>query len=244
MANPQVEHGHIDIANELGEKFARLHLSGNEWQILWHIFRKTYGWHKKSDTISLSQFQNATGLSRPSVNDAIKLLVGKRVLVVVEKRVLGTEYLFNKNYEEWSSREKSTSTFFGSKLVPKRVPKLVPKRVHTKETKENIQKKYMPTAIFSENIHLLLWEEIVGTTLRSKLPEQVRAAERMERVLSPPKLKEILQVVRIIKQDKFGHRGLQIKLVNYVGLEKNLEEVEGIMQGMIDNHRVNSANHY
>ena len=82
MSNPKIEDGHLDIANELVEQFARLHLSGNEWQIIWSLWRKTWSWHKKSDNISLSQFQKMTGLSRPSVSEAINKLVGKKVLVL------------------------------------------------------------------------------------------------------------------------------------------------------------------
>jgi len=54
MANPQPEDGHIDIANEIAEKLARTQLSGTEHKIIWAIWRKTWGWHKKEDRISLS----------------------------------------------------------------------------------------------------------------------------------------------------------------------------------------------
>ena len=39
------------------------------------ICRKTIGWHKTSDRISLSQLEQLTGLSRPTVVTAIKILV-------------------------------------------------------------------------------------------------------------------------------------------------------------------------
>lgn len=152
MANPQKENGHLDLANELVEQFQRLHLSGNEWMILWTVWRKTYAWHKKVDAISLSQFQDETGLSRPSVSEAILKLVGKRVLLV-DKSCSTNNYSFNKDYDEWSaSTEKPTtarvvrktllpSTENGNGIVPKRVPEVVPKRVHTKEKKETITKE-------------------------------------------------------------------------------------------------------
>ena len=44
MASPQRENGHIDIANEIADKFCSYRLSGQEWQIVWVVLRKTWGW--------------------------------------------------------------------------------------------------------------------------------------------------------------------------------------------------------
>ena len=35
------------------------------WKIISFICRKTYGWQKREDRISLSQFESGTGVSRP-----------------------------------------------------------------------------------------------------------------------------------------------------------------------------------
>ncbi len=74
MANPQKENGHVDIANEIMEALAGIRISGEEWQCLCVIFRKTYGWHKKEDWISLSQFNLLTKLKKPNIFRAIKKL--------------------------------------------------------------------------------------------------------------------------------------------------------------------------
>ena len=75
MANPQCENGHVDIANEIVEALARYRLSGEEWQVLLVVLRKTYGFHKKEDEIPLSQFEKMTGMYRANVVRAIKKLV-------------------------------------------------------------------------------------------------------------------------------------------------------------------------
>lgn len=49
MANPQAENGHIDIANEIADKFCSYRLSGQEWQIIWVVLRKTWGWLEVPD---------------------------------------------------------------------------------------------------------------------------------------------------------------------------------------------------
>lgn len=150
---PQLEQGFIRLANEITKHFAKYHLSGNEWQVLWVVLSKTYGWNKKIDKISLTQFEQLTGLSRPSVNEALDKLVGKKVLVV-KKKLFINEYSFNKLYGQWIVPKKVlvgfsvlTSREKGTRVVPKKVPKLVPKKEHTINninniTKDNIQKTY------------------------------------------------------------------------------------------------------
>jgi phage replication O-like protein O len=44
-------------------------------RIMLVIARKTIGWQKECDLISLTQFEQLTGLSRPSVNATLKLLI-------------------------------------------------------------------------------------------------------------------------------------------------------------------------
>jgi len=61
MANPQPENGHTDIANEIIEALWKINLSSYEWRVLLYLLRKTYGWHKKTDQISLSQFSGKSG---------------------------------------------------------------------------------------------------------------------------------------------------------------------------------------
>jgi phage replication O-like protein O len=75
LANPQAENGHVDIANEIFEAFARTRIPGEARQVMDFILRKTYGWHKKQDAISLSQFVEGTGLNKPHVCQAINHLV-------------------------------------------------------------------------------------------------------------------------------------------------------------------------
>ena len=71
MAKVQLENGYTQIANELLEAFAKIRISGELWQCLNVIIRKTYGFKKTEDWISLSQFVNATGMKRPSICRAL-----------------------------------------------------------------------------------------------------------------------------------------------------------------------------
>jgi phage replication O-like protein O len=82
--NPQAEDGHVDVANEIVEALCRIQLSGYESRVLWALFRKTYGWHKKEDRISLTQFQVLTGLPIPKISNTLNRLALRKMVRVTE----------------------------------------------------------------------------------------------------------------------------------------------------------------
>jgi phage replication O-like protein O len=135
MANPQKENGHTDIANEIMEAMARTHWSGYEIQIILFLLRKTYGWHKKEDWISLSSFEKATAIDHTSICRTIKKLINRKIIKKDKKKMS-----FNKDYDEWEGVAKSPlakSSMGGGEIVNKGVAK----SPLTKEIKETIQKK-------------------------------------------------------------------------------------------------------
>ena len=146
MANPQKENGHTSIANELLEVMAKTYFSSYEIQIIFAIFRKTYGWNKTEDWITTTQISEMTDIARSHVSRTIKKLLDRNMLVKNGKKLS-----FQKDYEKWQKLPKQVTK---KKLpiqdtkLPKQVhkvtqigTKLLPKQVHTKEKKETIQKK-------------------------------------------------------------------------------------------------------
>lgn len=147
MANPQRENGHIDIANEIAEQLTRINLRPYEWRTLWAVFRKTYGWHKKEDDISLTQFQNLTGLEKRHQRKALKTLAEKNIIIRRKDGYIVT-YGFQKDYTQWKVVPKqapvsniSNGAYSSTTPVLKQAPEVVPKQAPTKENKETIQKK-------------------------------------------------------------------------------------------------------
>ena len=136
MNTPQLENGYVSIANEVWEALGSYRLSGEENQILNCVIRKTYGFNKKTDHISLSQFQKYTGMNRPAVARAIKKLVSKKILGSIKKDTTSikkdtstiTLYWFNKLYSEWEPSIKKDTR--GSINIDKRV---VSKKIPTKD---------------------------------------------------------------------------------------------------------------
>lgn len=97
MVNPQKENGYTAIANEILDELVKAGLLGAEYAICLFIMRKTYGFQKKLDRISLTQFEEFTNLSRPTVVHTLKNLVLRNI--VVKTPLL--EYGINKYHDKW-----------------------------------------------------------------------------------------------------------------------------------------------
>ena len=103
MANPQKENGYVPIANELFEKIGEFDFLGSEFRVIICVLRKTYGFNKKEDYISLTQFELATKLSRPTIVSVLKNLVENNVLIRK-----GSICKLNKDWESWGSKARLT----------------------------------------------------------------------------------------------------------------------------------------
>lgn len=108
MANPQLEDGYLSVANELAEAFARVRLSGTQWQVLWVVIRKTYGWQKKSDTIGMRQFMDATGLHKNVVSREVARLVARSILREQGDDYHPKRYELQKDYARWQATDAPT----------------------------------------------------------------------------------------------------------------------------------------
>ena len=107
---PQTENGFTRIANELMDALARTRISGEARQVLDAIIRKTYGWGKTSDDISLSQFMIMTGLSKSTICKAIKKLISMNIIVkrgssatlfTKQGKAITSTYSVQKNHKYW-----------------------------------------------------------------------------------------------------------------------------------------------
>lgn len=109
---PQCEDGYTRIANELLEALCRIPLGNSEAQIFFFVLRKTYGWNRKQDNISIGQIMEGTGISRRMVIYGIQNLESKKLLNVFRCRGRGikneiNEISIQKNHELWVVQEKS-----------------------------------------------------------------------------------------------------------------------------------------
>ena len=99
MANPQPDK-YTRISNELLEHLCSIRIPGEAMQILLVIFRKTYGYNKKSDKISLTYFSQFTSIPTSNCSRAIKKLENMNVINVKRDKYI-SEYSIQKDYDKW-----------------------------------------------------------------------------------------------------------------------------------------------
>jgi phage replication O-like protein O len=83
------------------------HLKPSELKVLLVIIRKTYGWHKRKDWISINQFVSMTGLSSKSVSSSLQTLEEQHVVLPTDakgSRVTAINQTPNKLYFEYNER--------------------------------------------------------------------------------------------------------------------------------------------
>jgi len=137
MANPQIENGHLDLANELVEVLAKTQLSGYESRILWVVWRRTYCWHKKEERIKFDYFREATGLLDSNISKTIKRLIGRNILIKNDNK-----YSFQKDYQKWQVKL--------SKMISPLIEndnKTYQKIPSTSTTKESIKRNLLKESI-------------------------------------------------------------------------------------------------
>lgn len=134
--SPQTENGHVRIATELWEALYKIRVPGEQMQVLLFIIRKTYGWGKKTDGIPLSQFVEATGISKTHIIRAINGLADKNMIVVTKKGNRNwNEYGFIKHYSKWKPLPKKVTLPKKVIAVTKKGNLPLPKKGHSIDTK-------------------------------------------------------------------------------------------------------------
>ncbi|MCF6154876.1 MAG: hypothetical protein E3K36_06405 [Candidatus Brocadia sp.] len=156
MANPQCEDGYTKIANELFEALIRTDLSGHCFRIALLVPRKTYGFNKKEDLISLSQMAKDTGLSKSRCSQIINVLEDRNIITVSDFcNGLTKKYRFNKDFETWKTV--SENCYRIRKVIQKGIRKVIP------------QKKYIQKKIYtSDSIEVGLSEKLLSLIKQRK----------------------------------------------------------------------------
>ncbi len=143
MANPQKENGFTAIANEIMDALIKIRIPGEARQVLDLIIRQTYGWNKKQDAIALTQFVEATGLSKVHVCRMLNRLYEMNIITNIGKSITkkGNEisqvYEFNKNYETWKPLPKKVTLPKKVISITKKGNKPLPILDTTKDIKYN-----------------------------------------------------------------------------------------------------------
>lgn len=214
--SPQIENGHTDIANEIMDALSKTRIPGEARQILDFIIRKTYGWHKKRDIISLTQFVLGTNLKKTTVCRGIKKLKDMNLIIDQKDNDLGVSYCFNKHYKSWKALPKKITlpkkiigvTQKDNNRYPKRVPQnQVTKETTTKETNTVIRGgKINEPHVYTDDF-LQFWEHY---------PRKINKSEAMVcwSSLNPDKELADKIILAVINQVNAGMFNLE--KINYI----------------------------
>lgn len=174
MANPQKEDGNTGINNDVLDKLISSGINGTEWAVCMHVLRKTWGFNKKTDFISLSQFLDVIPATKPSICKALSNLQLVKILLLVKKGNSKNSYnqwKFNKNYDSWQLVKKS-------KLVKKKKSTSKENFTHNINTTKKIKEVSNDTPKKTESINFELflgyWNHNLG---ESGFPKVLKLTE-------------------------------------------------------------------
>ncbi len=145
---PQLENGYVRIANELYEAILKHPFSKRELLIVLAVIRKTYGYGKKSDDMTMTQLAEITGMQRTHVGETVSALYARSVLLIRDGyhgKVIG----LSKNYKKWKSRPKSGRCTKSGRTPSQNSTHPVPNRdadvTKTGHTKDNPKRQIQKT---------------------------------------------------------------------------------------------------
>lgn len=201
MASPQKEDGYTAIANEIMDALMKCCPGGSEGQVLMCVIRKTYGWQKKQDAISISQLSEATNLSRRAVIYAIQNLEAKNMIIVSRANSQINTISFQKDYELW--RPDAVSEQWARQLQLKR------ERYHQKVVQridDDVQISALPSQTQNSEF--------------SALPSTIQVVQRIDEG-SAENCKKVVQ--RIVKNSQFSAPTKEIKKYTKETIQKKKE---------------------
>ncbi|MBI2600490.1 replication protein [Candidatus Daviesbacteria bacterium] len=100
--NPSTDY--FKVRNSFAEALARINTSEYETRLLWVIIRKTWGWNKDEDYISVTQFEKATGINRSNAHPSLLKLEEKKIIIINRTGHIN-KYRINTNVNEWVHKE-------------------------------------------------------------------------------------------------------------------------------------------
>jgi phage replication O-like protein O len=167
----------------------------NTWKILCATIRKTRGWNKDEDSISLSQFAKMTGIKNRStvvsaIQDAIEL-----GFLICDKNKMTNSYSLNKQYEIRTSLKNGLVQKSYQKQSKNRT-RTSPKNGHTKESKDKkeIKNIEIPVNLCTDEFKTS-WEDFKLHRKQIKKPMSDLAEIRMLKKLSKQSVEVAIDMI-------------------------------------------------
>lgn len=195
---------YTQLPNEFFEEMLQ-HLSPMETKVLLVIMRKTFGWKKMRDRISISQLEQYTGSRRQAILKAIKSLISKKIIIKQIEGKKGEQQTFyeivvedsNKFYQCDSNTPPQNSNKF-YQCDEHTTPSVIftpTKETLTKEKKkENKEKKFGQSAEASDlcSFFLSKIKENKSNFTKQVTPSWIKSCEKLLKIRSHEELKKII----------------------------------------------------
>jgi phage replication O-like protein O len=159
----QVEDGFTRIAHGILEALALADLGKRHYKVLMVLLRQTYGYNKKADEISLTQFHGKTGVLPQHVSQAIADLVEMRVVLRTPGKHAACLSI-NKSFGQWSGKAKvDVDALWGSQNRNSSIPETgdegsqngngsIPETGNTKDNSKRKDQKTTPKENLSRSL--------------------------------------------------------------------------------------------
>lgn len=92
----------IKIPNQFIEAVYKQYLRPNESKVLWFLVRKTWGWQKQTDFISLNQFEKELGIGKNKVSETLSTLRKRRIVTQLGNKT----YAIQADISLWHNKPK------------------------------------------------------------------------------------------------------------------------------------------
>jgi phage replication O-like protein O len=163
----QVDDGdYTRIHNAILEALAKARLSGAEFRCVFFLLRKTYGWQKKEDKISLSQWETGTDTKRSHLVAILNGLIEKNIIYRRLDEGQVPYFGFNKYLETWRDIgvDSDRGKRFDSEVLPDKV--LLPEQVTV-----TIEGNSTVTIAGNETVTIAGTHKRKKETIKESLPE-------------------------------------------------------------------------
>lgn len=231
-----IEPNYTQIPNIFLDKWLK-ELGFAELKILLVIYRKTFGFHKIKDQISLSQLEEMTGLERTHLKPAIDKLIEKKLIERIVTGELGTQKTY---YEAVIEEDSSVVKTLGGgcrKDTRGSVVKTPTKETITKENKKDISNDISKNVPNAKDVGTCFLNHLnkYKKSIQSKELEEADITpnwwKEIKRLLNLHSKEEIEKVIEFAFKDKFWQRVIKSPngiRSNWERLFDNLKEKEKI----------------
>ncbi len=93
--------------NFILEQLMSFDLSGREFKIVLAVIRKTYGFHKTAEELSLKTLSKLTGINKGDISTVVNSLMEREIIFEIEKPDFfsGRTITLNENVNKWKNKK-------------------------------------------------------------------------------------------------------------------------------------------